>query len=112
MVRKGATPAFPGQKGFVGGTMGEQSVILEGVENELGVQSLYSTIHGAGRIMGRMEAQGKVGKQGVVVREGKVTRAMTDDWVTSAHVELRAPAWTNLRTVTSGYRKFSRRMKE
>jgi tRNA-splicing ligase RtcB len=89
VVRKGATPAFPGQKGFVGGTMGEQSVILEGVENELGVQSLYSTIHGAGRIMGRMEAQGKVGKQGVVAREGKVTRAMMDDWVTSAHVELR-----------------------
>jgi hypothetical protein len=23
VVRKGATPAFPGQKGFVGGTMGE-----------------------------------------------------------------------------------------
>src|SRR5271157_4922996 len=33
VVRKGATPAFPGQKGFVGGTMGETSVILEGVEN-------------------------------------------------------------------------------
>ena len=33
VVRKGATPAFPGQKGFVGGTMAETSVILEGVEN-------------------------------------------------------------------------------
>lgn len=29
VCRKGATPAFPGQRGFVGGTMGEQSVILE-----------------------------------------------------------------------------------
>ena len=31
VCRKGATPAFPGQRGFVGGTMGEQSVILEGI---------------------------------------------------------------------------------
>ena len=30
VVRKGATPAFPGQKGFVGGSMGDDSVILEG----------------------------------------------------------------------------------
>ena len=29
VVRKGATPAFPGQKGFVGGSMGDISVILE-----------------------------------------------------------------------------------
>ena len=35
VVRKGATPAFPGQRGFVGGSMGDISVILEGVEAEL-----------------------------------------------------------------------------
>src|SRR5216683_7503609 len=40
VVRKGATPAFPGQKGFVGGTMGETSVILEGIENEEAKHSL------------------------------------------------------------------------
>ncbi|HEX9950124.1 MAG TPA: RtcB family protein, partial [Rubricoccaceae bacterium] len=28
VVRKGATPAFPGQRGFVGGSMGDVSVIL------------------------------------------------------------------------------------
>ena len=33
VCRKGATPAFPGQRGFVGGTMGEISVILEGVDS-------------------------------------------------------------------------------
>ena len=87
VVRKGATPAFPGQKGFVGGTMGEQSVILEGVESELGKLSLYSTIHGAGRVMGRMEAKGKINKQGVVTREPKVTQGMMDQWVSSAGVE-------------------------
>jgi len=45
VVRKGAKPAFPGQRGFVGGTMGEISVILEGVENESAAESLYSTVH-------------------------------------------------------------------
>ena len=89
VVRKGATPAFPGQKGFVGGTMGEQSVILEGMESEHGAQSLYSTVHGAGRVMGRMEAKGKINKQGVVTREAKVTQAMMDGWVSGAGVELR-----------------------
>jgi len=89
VVRKGATPAFDGQKGFVGGTMGENSVILEGVESELGKHSLYSTVHGAGRRLSRMEAKGKVNKQGVVTREPKVTREMMDTWVSGAHVELR-----------------------
>jgi tRNA-splicing ligase RtcB len=90
VVRKGATPAFPGQKGFVGGTMGETSVILEGVENESAKYSLYSTIHGAGRVMGRMEAKGKVDrKTGEVKRAGKVTQDMMDDWLKRANVELR-----------------------
>jgi tRNA-splicing ligase RtcB (3'-phosphate/5'-hydroxy nucleic acid ligase) len=61
VVRKGATPAFPGQKGFVGGTMGENSVILQGIENDSAKHSLYSTVHGAGRVMGRMEAKGNEG---------------------------------------------------
>jgi RNA-splicing ligase RtcB len=37
----------------------EMSVILEGIENAQASLSLYSTIHGAGRVMGRMEAEGK-----------------------------------------------------
>lgn len=94
VVRKGATPAFPGQRGFVGGTMGEQSVILEGVENESAKYSLYSTVHGAGRVMGRMEAKGKTKfnkatGETTVVREGKVTQAMMDEWVSQAGIELR-----------------------
>ena len=90
VVRKGATPAFPGQKGFVGGTMGETSVILEGVENESAKHSLYSTVHGAGRVMGRMEAKGKVDKKtGAVLRAGKVSQEMMREWVARAGVELR-----------------------
>jgi tRNA-splicing ligase RtcB len=90
VVRKGATPAFPGQRGFVGGSMGDISVIIEGVENPHNRQSLYSTIHGAGRVMGRLEAKGKVDRQtGKVLRPGKVTQQMMRDWVKKSNVELR-----------------------
>lgn len=57
VVRKGATPAFPGQRGFVGGSMGDDAVIIEGVESEEAKASLYSTVHGAGRLFGRKEAK-------------------------------------------------------
>ncbi len=90
VVRKGATPAFPGQKGFVGASMAEPSVILEGVESVSGADSLYSTVHGAGRVMGRMQAKGKVHrKTGRVIREGKVSPEMMSGWVSKARVELR-----------------------
>lgn len=59
VVRKGATPAFPGQRGFVGGSMGDQSVILEGVESPAAAELMYSTVHGAGRVMSRTRAAGK-----------------------------------------------------
>ena len=57
VVRKGATPAFPGQRGFVGGSMGDDAVILEGVDGPEAKASLYSTVHGAGRMFGRNEAK-------------------------------------------------------
>jgi tRNA-splicing ligase RtcB len=59
VVRKGCTPAWPGQQGFVGATMGEPSVVLEGVESPAMEGLLYSTIHGAGRVMSRTEAAGR-----------------------------------------------------
>jgi tRNA-splicing ligase RtcB len=61
VVRKGATPAFPGQRGFVGASMGEPSVILEGTEAARG--ALFSTVHGAGRAMSRTAAAGKPRKR-------------------------------------------------
>jgi tRNA-splicing ligase RtcB len=69
VVRKGATPAFPGQRGFVGGSMGDDAVILEGVDSEKSKASLYSTIHGAGRTFGRKEAK------------RRFTRAQMDAWL-------------------------------
>ena len=65
VVRKGCTPAKPGQEGFVGATMGDDSVILEGVEGEDSQESLYSTVHGAGRVMSRTEAAGRVRRRKV-----------------------------------------------
>ncbi len=60
VIRKGCTPARPGQEGFVGGSMGDDSVILEGVESDENETALFSTVHGAGRVMSRSQAAGRV----------------------------------------------------
>jgi len=59
VVRKGATPAFPDQRGFVGSNMEDNSVILKGIDSEKSKEAFYSTMHGAGRIMSRTQAAGK-----------------------------------------------------
>jgi tRNA-splicing ligase RtcB len=59
VVRKGCTPAFPGQLGFIGANMYDTSVIVEGVDTPESQQGLYSTVHGAGRVMSRTKAAGK-----------------------------------------------------
>jgi tRNA-splicing ligase RtcB len=60
VIRKGCTPARPGQEGFVGGSMGDESVVLEGMESPANEQALYSTVHGAGRVMSRSQAAGRI----------------------------------------------------
>jgi tRNA-splicing ligase RtcB (3'-phosphate/5'-hydroxy nucleic acid ligase) len=65
VIRKGCTPARPGQKGFVGGSMGDESVILEGVESPENEQALFSTVHGAGRVMSRTQAAGRTRQMSV-----------------------------------------------
>jgi tRNA-splicing ligase RtcB (3'-phosphate/5'-hydroxy nucleic acid ligase) len=90
VVRKGATPAFPGQKGFVGGSMGDVSVILEGVESIDSTQALNSTIHGAGRLLERTQAKGKRDrKTGKQLTEGLVRRDLHDTWIKERGVEVR-----------------------
>lgn len=59
VVRKGATPAFPGQEGFIGGSMGDNAVIVKGIDSEASKETFYSTVHGAGRVMSRTQAAGK-----------------------------------------------------
>lgn len=59
VVRKGATPASPGERGFIGGSMGDISVIVRGVDSPASRNAMYSTVHGAGRVMSRTQAAGK-----------------------------------------------------
>ncbi|CAM4487767.1 RtcB family protein [Paenibacillus tarimensis] len=60
VVRKGATPSAPGQLGFIGGSMGDISVIVRGRDTDENRDALYSTVHGAGRVMSRTQAAGKM----------------------------------------------------
>jgi tRNA-splicing ligase RtcB len=81
VARKGSTPNFPNQKSFVGGSMGDSSFILRGLDNDENKNALYSTIHGAGRNISRKAAKEKFTRQeqsewckriGVCVRGGDV----------------------------------------
>ena len=95
VVRKGATPAFPGQKGFVGGSMGDDAVILQGTETrdsavrDMQERALFSTVHGAGRVMSRTAAAGKRTRKGKVLKEGAISQDMMHDWVKKKGVLLR-----------------------
>ena len=90
VVRKGATPAFPEQLGFVGGSMGDNAVILEGIASAESALALYSTVHGAGRVMSRTQAAGKLDyKTKKRITEGAITYDMMQTWVKDFGVELR-----------------------
>jgi tRNA-splicing ligase RtcB (3'-phosphate/5'-hydroxy nucleic acid ligase) len=96
VVRKGATPAFPGQKGFIGGSMGDDAVIVQGASTldpaaaEAQRDALFSTVHGAGRVMSRTAAAGKRNrKTGRLLSPGKVSPEMMREWVSRKGVILR-----------------------
>lgn len=81
VVRKGATPAFPQQRGFVGSSMGDVSVILQGMDSEESRALFYSTVHGAGRVMSRREAVGRRRKVTVQRKRADGTTYDFDEWV-------------------------------
>jgi len=96
VIRKGATPAFPGQYGFVGGSMGDDAVIVRGPQDAdedvaaLQREAMYSTVHGAGRVMSRTAAAGKVHRRtGKVIKPGAVSVEMMTSWVREKGVLLR-----------------------
>ena len=96
VVRKGATPAFPGQLGFIGGSMGDDAVIVRGTSSndpavtDLQRHAMFSTVHGAGRVMSRTAAAGKRHrKTGRMLSEGRVTPEMMQAWVGEKGVVLR-----------------------
>ena len=98
VVRKGATPAFPGQMGFIGGSMGDDAVIVRGTpaassSSEVAQAqraALQSTVHGAGRVMSRTQAAGKRNRRtGRILATGRVTPEMMKEWVEGKGVILR-----------------------
>ena len=96
VVRKGATPAFPGQKSFIGGSMGDDAVIVQGTSapgssvEEWQKGAMFSTVHGAGRIMSRTQAAGKRNwRTGKVLTTGAVSPEMMQAWVRERGVVLR-----------------------
>ena len=91
VVRKGATPAFPGQKSFVGGSMGDDAVIIEGIDSPISREALFSTVHGAGRIMSRTAAKGRFERVGTkrFRREGLVRHDEMMKWMADRNIVLR-----------------------
>ncbi len=92
VIRKGATPAFPGQMGFVGGSMGDDAVILRGATSpearEIQGRALHSTVHGAGRVLSRTAAKGKI-RKGKVLRAPEVDPEEMRRWLDQKGVVLR-----------------------
>lgn len=94
VIRKGATPNHPGQLSFVGGSMADIAVVLRGKDTPAARASLYSTVHGAGRIMSRTQAAGKwrrVGKRRIRVG-GAISPEAMQRKVAAYGVELRGGA--------------------
>lgn len=97
VIRKGCTPAFPGQLSFIGATMAGESVIAEGIDNEESRKALYSTVHGAGRVISRIKAAGrkkwmrdKFGiKYSKTVEKGLVDFSKTKYMMSRMKIELR-----------------------
>jgi tRNA-splicing ligase RtcB (3'-phosphate/5'-hydroxy nucleic acid ligase) len=86
VIRKGCTPARPGQEGFVGGSMGDDSVVLEGVDSGENEQALYSTVHGAGRVMSRSQAAGRMRRRKrLACRNRDCERTFDEDGVCPDH---------------------------
>lgn len=89
VVRKGATPSAPGQVGFIGGSMGDISVIVKGKDSEENREAYYSTVHGAGRIMSRTQAAGKMNWKTRTRSGGQITTQQMLEAVRAFGVELR-----------------------
>lgn len=89
VVRKGATPSAPGQVGFIGGSMGDISVIVRGKDTLENQESYYSTVHGAGRIMSRTQAAGKMNWKTRTRSGGQISKEQMDRAVREFGVELR-----------------------
>jgi hypothetical protein len=63
--------------------MGDNAVIIEGVDSDTAREALYSTVHGAGRVMSRTAAKGKFVNEGGkrIRKEGLVRHDAMMKWL-------------------------------
>jgi tRNA-splicing ligase RtcB len=107
VVRKGATPAFPGQTGFIGGSMGDDAVIVRGVAADASTHdvqqaALFSTVHGAGRVLSRTQAAGSATEDGACAQAG---RGLAGDDARLARRARRDPPRRRLDEAPQAYRR-------
>ncbi len=71
--------------------MGDDAVIIEGVDTATSREALFSTVHGAGRIMSRTAAKGKFANVGGkrIRQQGRVRHDEMMAWLKSKGVVLR-----------------------
>src|SRR3989441_2604189 len=75
--------------------MGDDAVIIQGAASDsaevrdLQARALYSTVHGAGRVMSRTAAAGKRTRKGKVIKPGAISREMMNEWIKAKGVILR-----------------------
>jgi tRNA-splicing ligase RtcB len=76
--------------------MGDDAVIVRGTQAqdervvELQRNALFSTVHGAGRVMSRSAAAGRINRRtGKIIKPGAVSPRMMEDWVRGRGVVLR-----------------------
>lgn len=71
--------------------MGDDAVIIEGVDSPVSREALFSTVHGAGRIMSRTAAKGRFVKVGNkrIRQDGLVRHDEMMRWLQDRHVVLR-----------------------
>ncbi len=94
--RKGATRAFPaqrmhgtpyaetGQPVIIPGSMGTASYVLVGRPDA--TESLFSVNHGAGRVMSRTKAAGKISRKGKVVKPAAISDERFSDSMEGIHL--------------------------
>ena len=72
--------------------MGDNAVILAGSDSEAARAALHSTVHGAGRVMSRTQARGKLkgwGPKARIVSPGLISPEMMRSWLDAKGVILK-----------------------
>ena len=70
--------------------MGDDAVIVEGVDSPASRAALYSTVHGAGRVMSRTQAAGKINRRtGKQISRGVVNWPKWQEQLKARGIELR-----------------------